>query len=114
VCNGCERTIVCRAEKQQYYRAKVADANYQDLLKSSREGLDITPNELSKLDDMISPLVLKGQSLAHIFANHRKEIPCLQRTLYNYFDMNVFTARNIDLPRKVRYKPYKKALLQMK
>jgi IS30 family transposase len=113
VCNGCEGTIVCRAEKQ-YYRAKVADANYQGLLKSSREGIDITHHELSKLDEMISPLVLKGQSLVHIFANHRKGIPCSERTLYNYFDQNVFTARNIDLPRKVRYKPRKKASLQTK
>jgi len=113
VCNGCERSIMCRVEKH-YYRAKVADANYQDLLKSSREGIDITPQELSKLDGLISPLVLKGQSLAHIFANHRKEITCSERTLYNYFDQNLFTARNIDLPRKVRYKPRKKSLGQTK
>ncbi|MEG2291680.1 MAG: hypothetical protein RSC24_17050 [Clostridium sp.] len=33
------------------------------------------------------------------------------RTLYYYFDKNVFTARNIDLPRKVKYKPRKKSRL---
>lgn len=36
------------------------------------------------------------------------EIGCSLRTLYNYFDQNVFMAKNIDLPRKVKYKPRKK------
>ena len=57
---------------------------------------------------MISPLVLKGQPLSHIFAVHGDEIPVSRRTLYNYFDQRVFTARNIDLPRRVRYKKRKK------
>jgi IS30 family transposase len=107
VCNGCKRITICHIEKQ-HYRAKVADANYHELLKSSREGVDITPNELTKLDNLISPLIFKGQSLTHIYTNHKTEIACSERTLYSYFDRNLFTARNIDLPRKVRYKPRKK------
>ena len=108
VCNGCKRLTACRMQKQ-HYRAKVADANYHELLKVSREGADITSHELDKLDDLISPLILKGQSITHIFANHKDEIDYSERTLYNYFDNNMFTARNIDLPRKVRYKPRKKS-----
>ena len=108
VCNGCKRITICHIEKQ-HYRAKVADANYHELLKSSREGVDITPHELSKLDNLISPLILKGQSLTHIFSNHKDEISYSERTLYSYFDKNMFTARNIDLPRKVRYKPRNKS-----
>ncbi len=108
MCNGCSRTIVCHIEKY-HYRAKVADANYRELLKSSREGLDITPGELNQLDSLISPLILKGQSISHVYENHKTEISCSERTLYKYFDYNVFTARNIDLPRKVKYKSRKKA-----
>lgn len=108
VCNGCSTATTCTAEKQ-YYKARVADTKYKELLKSSREGLNITSTELKKMDDIISPLVLKGQSLFHIFTHHRKEIKCSERTLYNYFDKNAFTARNIDLPRKVKYKPRKKS-----
>lgn len=108
VCNGCSTTTTCTAEKQ-YYKARVADTKYKELLKSSREGLNITSTELKKMDDIISPLVLKGQSLFHIFTHHKKEIKCCERTLYNYFDKNAFTARNIDLPRKVKYKPRKKS-----
>ena len=32
---------------------------------------------------------------------------CSERTIYNYIDYRLFTARNIDLPRKVRYRPRK-------
>jgi IS30 family transposase len=51
---------------------------------------------------------MRGQSLNHIHTNHRTEIGCSQRTLYNYFEWNLFTAGNIDLPRKVKMKPRKK------
>lgn len=42
--------------------------------------------------------------MAHIYAHHGHEIPCSRRTLYSYIDKGVFTARNIDLRRRVRYK----------
>ena len=110
VCNSCSKVTTCTGEKS-YYKAKVADTKYKELLVSSREGLNITSNQLKNMDEIISPLVLKGQSLSHIFTHHKNEINCCERTLYYYFDKNVFTARNIDLPRKVKYKPRKKPTL---
>jgi IS30 family transposase len=68
----------------------------------------MTQEELQELNDFISPLILKGQPLSHIFAVHADEIPVCRRTLYNYLDQCVFKARNIDLPRRVRYKKRKK------
>ena len=59
---------------------------------------------MQKLDQLVSPLIIKGQSLAHIFAHHSDEITCSRRTLYHYIDKKLFSARNIDLPRKVKYK----------
>lgn len=109
VCNGCSTITTCIGEKN-YYKAKVADTKYKELLVASREGLNITSNDLKKMDEIISPLVLKGQSLSHIFTHHKHEINCCERTLYYYFDKNAFTARNIDLPRKVKYKPRKKSI----
>ena len=49
-------------------------------------------------------MILKGQSLAHIFSTHGDEINCSRRTIYNYIDKSILDARNLDLPRKVRYK----------
>lgn len=107
VCNGCDTKISCKLKKS-YYRAKVADAQYRDNLKSTREGIALTAHEIKHIDNLITPLIKKGHSLSHIYANHANEIGCSERTLYNYFDLNLFTVRNIDLPRKVRYKPRKK------
>ena len=42
--------------------------------------------------------------MSHIFASNQESVPCSIRTLYNYIDQGYFTAINLDLPRKVRYK----------
>lgn len=103
VCNGCNRVKVCGYDKM-YYRAKYADDMYHELLRTSRRGINQTPESLARIDALVTPLILRGQSLAHIYSFHRDEIPCSKRTLYNYMERNVLTAKNIDLPRKVRYK----------
>lgn len=41
-----------------------------------------------------------------------EEIACSLKTLYNYIDQGLFSAINLDLPRKVRYKPRKKQNLE--
>lgn len=103
VCNACSSLNSC-----SYYRliyvAKYADDCYHDTLSSAREGINQTPEDMQKLDQLVSPLIIKGQSLAHIFAHHSEEITCSRRTLYHYIDKKLFSARNIDLPRKVKYK----------
>lgn len=86
------------------YLAQQADESSHDLLVSCRDGINQSLADIALLDELISPLLKKGQSLAHIYAHHDHEIPCSRRTLYNYIDKGVFTAKNIDLRRRVRYK----------
>ena len=106
VCNGCENRATCKMRKT-HYRARIANEKYKDtLLLHGR--IDLTQKEFNHLDQLISPLVMRGQSLKHIHAHNQSEIGCSQRTLYNYFEWNLFTARNIDLPRKVKMKPRRK------
>ena len=107
VCNNCETRQACH-DCKRYYHAIDAQHTYERTLYDSRKGINLTPEELQELNDLISPLVLKGQPLSHIFAVHADEIPVCRRTLYNYFDQSIFKARNIDLPRRVRYKKRKK------
>ena len=107
VCNSCHSEHSCFLE-HKLYQAKSAQKEYEKTLSKSRMGINMTPEELQELNELISPLVLKGQPLSHIFAVHADEIPVCRRTLYNYFDQSVFNARNIDLPRRVRYKKRKK------
>lgn len=109
VCNSCRSLVSCHYFRWIYV-AKFADDSYHELLSSSREGINQTPEDMQALDTLISPLLKKGQSLAHIYASHSEllsQYNCGRRTLYRYLDKNVFSAKNIDLPRKVKYKPRK-------
>lgn len=108
VCNGCTNVNNCFYEKH-FYNAAHAQKLYDTTLTESRKGINMTPDELQKLNELISPLIRSGQPLSHIYYNHSKEISCSRRTIYNYLDQGLFEVRNIDLPRRVRYKLRKKS-----
>ena len=107
VCNGCRDNKHCRREKY-YYRASMAYKTYKNTLVESRMGINITESELHSVDCLVSPLIAKRQSIAHIYSTHKADIPFSSRTLYSHIDNNLLSVRNIDLPRKVRYKPRRK------
>ena len=106
VCNGCEKKQYCRSIKY-VYSGLLSNKDYRIELVESREGINISKNELYELDQLISPLIQKGQSILHIYVNHKDQILFDKRTLYNYIDKNYLSAKNIDLPRKVRFKKRK-------
>ena len=68
----------------------------------------VTTEQLKALDDLLTPLVRKGQSIQHIYSTHKEEIPCSIRTIYRLIDENKLTVRAIDLRRKVRRKKTRK------
>lgn len=102
VCNGCGSLKQCTLEKC-FYKAAYSDTEYRATLREARQGISLSESEVRHLDSVISPLILKGQSINHIFANNRDSIMVSESTVYRLIDYNAFTARNIDLPRKVRY-----------
>lgn len=61
--------------------------------------------ELARLNAILVPLVKQGQSIHQIYLTHKDELMCSEKTLYNYVDGCLFDIRNIDLPRKVKYRP---------
>lgn len=107
VCNGCEEKAKCRKIKYYYY-SKFANDEYEEKLRTSRYGINLSKEEAYDIDKLITPLIKeKHQSISHIYANHPDEISFSRATMYNYVDLGVFSFRNIDLPRKVRYKKRK-------
>ena len=106
VCNGCPMEKTCKKD-HAYYSSHKAQSAYKQELSECRKGVRATPEELRRLDELISPLVRKGQSLNHILANHHDEIGLSEKTLYNYVNANVFKTKNIHLPKKVSYRPRK-------
>lgn len=107
VCNGCTTKSSCRMEKH-YYKASHSHSEYERVKSSSRKGINLTEAQIDYIDDLVSPLIRKGQSIAHIYAGHENDIPFTPKTLYNYINSGFLSARNLDLPRKVKYKPRKK------
>ena len=107
VCNGCKSIRSCTLRKQ-VYDAKEAQKAYETNRSDSRTGIDLTPEELQRLDDIITPLIRQGQSIHQICVNNADDIMCDERSIYNYVDAGVLSVGNIDLPRKVRYRKRRK------
>ena len=108
VCNGCEHFKSCNYESYYYYASHANNA-YQDTLITAREGINQDPESLENLDKLISPLLQKGQSVSHVLSSHADEIGCSRSTIYRYVNDGVLTARNSDLPRKVKLKKRSKS-----
>lgn len=107
VCNACENRNFCPKE-HAVYSAHRADAMSRERRCVTRQTIHISDEKAAELNSLLTPLIRKGQSVNHIFANHAEQIGVCKKTLYNYIDKCVFDVRNIDLPRKVRYKNRKK------
>ena len=113
VCNGCTSRNKCSLEKR-LYDALAAQKEYELVRSESRSGFNLSEEERYRLDAVISPLLKKGQSLHHILANNQDSICCCEKTAYIYADNGLFEARNIDMPRKVRFRPRKNKSVGLK
>ena len=108
VCNGCEQLGKCTLKKL-IYNAEDAHIKACANLSECRTGIMAAESDLMRINALITPLIKQGQSIHQIYVNHVDELMCSEKTLYNYIDACFFDVRNIDLPRKVKYRPrYKK------
>lgn len=103
VCTNCPEEKTCK-RIHAYYSAHKANMQYLSTLKNSRTGPQASPEELLEMNNILAPLLQKGQSLNHILSTHSSEIRFTERTIYNYVDRHALAIKNIDLPKKVRYK----------
>lgn len=108
VCNSCETIGKCTLLKT-IYDAEHAHIRAHNVISESRSGLCVSEDEITRLNAIISPLVKQGQSINQIYIEHENELMCSEKTIYNYIDACLFDVRNIDLPRKVKFRErYKK------
>ena len=107
VCNGCNKQrSKCSIQTKYDYNAKAADRMYRERLVNARSGVDLDKKQLHQLNAVVKPLILQGQSPYMIIANH-PELNISVKTLYNYIDQGLLLTRNVDLKRKVKFKPRK-------
>ena len=108
VCNGCSKKHnQCTLDKHLYIPA-AAQKEYERSLHGSRTGIGLSKEEVAQLDAVFSPLLRQKQSIHSICVNHPDSVMVSQSTIYHLVAYNLFEARNIDLPRKVRYAHRKK------
>ena len=106
VCNGCPYKNKCKKNRYFYY-AKDANDNYKKLLVESRQGIDFENKDFRHMDKTIKEEIDKGHSFYMIVKDH-PEFNITERTLYYYQEKGYLSTKNIDLPRKVRYKKRKR------
>ena len=107
-CNNCKSKNYC-SKYHLYYNAKLAQNHYEELLKSSRIGINIENKEIDIINKNIAPLIKnKNQSVNQIYINHPDILYFSKPTFYKYVNDGVILLSNLDLPRKVKYKKRKK------
>lgn len=101
----CPKSSHCTFPRVRY-RAEEAHRSYEARLTSSREGADLTAEELAAINAVVAPLVRQGHSFEAICASHPGLGVCA-RTLYNYQAAGILETSDIELPRKARVRPRK-------
>lgn len=71
----------------------------------SRDGIDLTKEEIDTLVQTVTEGLRMGQSIHHIFATC--DLPVSERSFYRYVEDEVIPIKSIDLAKKVRYKKRK-------
>lgn len=105
VCNSCEKKPYCKFTKH-YYFANEAQKLYDERNVESKKGYDILEEDIDLIERIIVPLVKnKKQPINHIYANHKDILFFSEPTFYRYINDGVLSLANIDLPKKVTYKP---------
>ena len=104
VCNGCKRRTQCTLSKR-FYDAYHANEEYIDTLKETRSGVVIDQSEIDYLNSILTPLIkVQGQSIHHAVINNKNKIMHSENKIYKLIDLELLEVRNIDLPKKVRFR----------
>lgn len=106
-CNGCEKRYRCHLTKR-LYDAEEANNNYKQKLSESRKGFLISMEEAGRIGDLLYPLIYQGHSVYHACLVLKDQLMLSEKTIYSYIEGGVLNIKNIDLPRKVRYRQRKK------
>ena len=103
VCNGCKSRSGCRKERFTYY-AKDANNLYKESISDCKKGVDLTQEDVFNINNLITPLIMKGQTVNHVYINHPDILNFSKTSFYNYVSLGLFEFKPSNLPRMVKYK----------
>ena len=101
VCNACTKRTSC-SKSIVLYDAYTAHEQARKTLKESRSKASLNKEEMAALNAIVSPAIMNNQSLYHIVETN-PDIEVSQSTIRRYVDKGYLDARNVDLPRTVRF-----------
>ena len=102
--NACGKIVLCGVKCAS---CPTCNQTCPDFEKERCNRLDRAPYVCNGCTKLINHCTIaQGQSPYQIITNH-PELDMSVRTVYTYLDMGLFTSRNIDLKRKVKFKPRK-------
>ena len=78
------------------------------MLSESQSGIGFSEEELRELDEKVSSLIRQGQSHHNISVHNRDYLMVSEATTYRLVESGLIAARNLALPRKVRFKARKR------
>ena len=102
VCNGCERKNVRCPYVKQFYNAKVAQREYEELLSEAREGIPLMHEEFYEIDNVITSGVKQGQHLYHIMQSNKLSVS--KSTVYRHLNRGYLSVSPVEFPRVVKFK----------
>lgn len=103
VCNACPSFRSCTLQRF-IYSPDQADKEYRTTLSDARKGFNLTQELIDFVNALVSPLILQGQSVHHVYVLFKDVLPFCEETLYRLIDAGLLEARNIDLERKCALK----------
>ena len=87
VCNNCPKKNICIL-KGRYYYADHAQNLASFRLHSSRSGSQLSKEQIASINSLVSPRLNNGQSIHHIYEDHKAELPICERTLRHMVNRN--------------------------
>lgn len=109
ICFNCSKKVHCN-KNRYYYNYKSAQKDYEDKLKYSRIGIDMSIDEVEYWNDYFKDKIKnKNQPILHIFKNIEDEFPKSIQSFYKYVHKGYFSSINDEmLARSFSYKPRNK------
>ena len=105
VCNPCKKRRGNCAYQKQLYIAKNAQAEYEILLRESREGIPLSKEEFWESDTIIATGIKKGQRLYHIMESN--DVAFSKSSAYRHLHRGYLSVSKLDFPRVVKFKARK-------
>jgi IS30 family transposase len=109
ICFNCKNKYHC-SKRKYYYNYKEAQKDYENKLKYSRIGIDMSIDEVEYWDEYFKDKIKdKNQPILHIFKNIENEFPKTIQSFYKYVHKGYFSSINDEmLARSFNYKPRNK------